>query len=105
MQGLDIAAITRSQDFSIIKQNEDNKAAFEQQHIGQQFGKQAAAKAQEVNETQNAVWQEKKQDASEKGSNAYAGDGGRQRRGKNGRLLEEDKVVVKGRPSGFDLKI
>jgi len=104
MAGLDIAPIARAQDFSIIQQNEENKAAFDQVIIGQSQQRENNARAEEVNTTEESRWEQKREDAAEKGSNEYTGDGGRGRR-RGGHAQPEDRVIVKGQPGGFDLKI
>ena len=38
---LEIASIPRTQDYSVMKQNEDNKGAFQQMTLGQQSQKQS----------------------------------------------------------------
>lgn len=97
---MEIAAAGRSQDYTTIKHNEDNKAAVEQTTLGQQAQKTETQRANAVVDSQNADWHNKKQDARDKGSNEYAGDGGRNRR----RNDQEDRVIIKGQ-GGFDIKI
>lgn len=96
---IEFTTITRAQDYTTIKQNEDNKAMTDQTNLGVQAQKTQDANANTVTDSTNAEWHNQRQDAREKGSNEYAGDGGK-KRGKK----EEGKVVVKGRPS-FDMKI
>lgn len=51
---------------------------------------------------QETEWKNKRQDAREKGSNEYHGDGGRKRKG----TASSDQMVVKDRPrQSFDMKI
>ena len=99
--GMEIGAVTRLQDYSIIKQNEDNKPVIDQANISAQVEKQTEQKTTEVHNSDNADWYNKKNDAKEKGSNEYKGDGGRNRK-KNSEKVE--RVVIKGRPN-FDMKI
>ena len=100
MSTLNIATIARSQDYTTIKHNEDNRAAVQQTMISQQIHKDVEQRAREVRSGDNTEWQNKKFDAKEKGSNEYSGNGGDKRRKKE----ETGRMVVKGR-SGFDMKI
>ena len=83
---LEIASIPRTQDYSVMKQNEDNKGAFQQMTLGQH----------------NADWYTGQYDAKEKGHNEYAGNGGDKRRKKK---EPEDGVVIQKQHRGFDIKI
>ncbi|MCR5476505.1 MAG: hypothetical protein K6E92_02640 [Lachnospiraceae bacterium] len=106
MAGFDIGSVTRAQDFSIIKHNEDVKPVMDQITLSQQGERRAQQLAQDVVDTEQSEWYQRREDAAEQGDNPYQGDGGKGRR--QARPKEEehpDRVVVKGRPSGFDLKI
>ena len=94
---INIVTMTRSQDFTAIKQNEDNKAAMTQMTMGQQEDKAIKQRSQQVVKKEETQWHQRKFDAKEKGDNQYAGDGGKKRR-------QADQVVVKGQQS-FDVKI
>ena len=98
--GIEIGSVTRMQDISIIKHNEDNKSVIDQGNISMQVEKQVDSMMHEVHESDHAEWYDKKPDASEKGNNEYTGDGGKKR--KNPRKVEQ--MVIKGRGS-FDIKI
>lgn len=98
--GMEIGIVTRSQDYTIIKQNEDNKPIVDQTNFGQQIQKQAENLTKKVNDSDNAAWYNKNPDAKEKGSNEYHGDGGKKRKKQD----KVEQIVVKGRPS-FDIKI
>jgi hypothetical protein len=98
--GMEIGAVTRSQDYSIIKQNEDNKAFTDQVNIGQQVDKQTEKLTKEVHSSDNSDWHEQKPDAKEKGNNEYRGDGGRHRP----KQEKSEQVIIKGRQS-FDMKV
>lgn len=100
MGSINIVTMTRSQDFTVIKQNEDNKAAMTQMALGHKEDKQIKQRAQQVVQKEETQMYQRKFDAKEQGDNQYAGDGGRYRR--DGR--QEDRVVVKGQ-QGFDIKI
>ena len=99
MSSLQIATITRTQDYTAIKQNEDNKGFLQQTTIGQQQDKKIEQRSREVHSSDNSDWQNKKFDAKEKGSNEYAGNGGSKRR-----QHKQEQVIVKTR-QGFDMKI
>lgn len=99
MANLQIATLTRTQDFTPIKQNEDNKSFVQQTVIGQEQKKEIEHQTREVRSSDNADWHSQKFDAKEKGSNEYSGDGGKKRK-----QTAPDRVVVKGR-QGFDMKI
>ena len=101
----DIGSITRIQDFSIIKHNEDMKPALDQAIAGLEMQKHSVAQSEEVVEADTSDWYRRREDASEKGDNEYAGDGGAHRRDPHEKQKPADQVVVKGRPGGFDIKI
>lgn len=87
--------ITRAQDFTTIKHNEDSKGMVEQANVGQQMTKQVERQVNRVNKGEQPEYHEKKFDAKDKGSNEYHGDGGRGR--KNKQKTEDDgKVLLKG---------
>lgn len=93
--------ITRAQDFTTVKHNEDTKGLVDQSNFGQQMTKQVERQTQRVNQRDKAENRQKKFDAKEKGSNEYHGDGGRSR--KQQQKQENDgKVLLKG-VSTFDV--
>lgn len=93
--------IARAQDFTTIKQNEDQKSLVDQSNFQQQFNKELKERPQHVNQSDNAAFHNRKFDAKEKGDNQYSGDGGSKRQ----RNPEEDgRVVIKGQ-NRFDVKI
>ena len=98
---IEFTTISRAQDYSGIKQNEDNKGMIDQGHIVDHVQKTAEQRSHEVQGNDGAQWQEHKPDAREKGNNEYRGDGGR-RKNKNGKPV--DRMVVKNQ-GGFDMKI
>lgn len=94
--------ITRAQDFTIVKHNEDTKGLVDQSNFGQQMTKQVEKQVKRVNEKEQAQNRQKKFDAKEKGSNEYHGDGGKGRKRGNQEKQEADgKVLLKG-VSTFD---
>ena len=96
---INIATIARSQDFTAIKHNEDNRAAMMQLTAARQEDKEQKLRAGQVLHKEEANWHQKKFDAKEKGDNEYNGDGGKRRSAKQGNI-----VVNKGQ-QGFDVKI
>lgn len=92
--------IARTQDFSAVKQHEDQKALIDQGNFQNHFNKEIKERPHQVNHADNADFHNRKFDAKDKGSNQYEGDGG-----KNRKKPEEDgKVFIKGQ-SRFDVKI
>ena len=89
--------ITRAQDFTFLKHNEDTRGTVEQANAGEQVAKQADEQVNKVNQKQQPENQNNKHDAKEKGSNEYAGDGGRNRNKAKKEPEEPDgKVLLKG---------
>lgn len=91
--------ITRAQDFTTVKHNEDTKGLVDQSNFGQQMTRQVEKQAQRVNEKDKTENRQKKFDAKEKGSNEYHGDGGRSRKRQD--KEPDGKVLLKG-VSTFD---
>lgn len=100
---IEITTITRSQDYTAIKHNEDNKGLTDQNNSGIQVQKQTQELTKEVHSGNHAEWYKKRPDAKEKGSSEYSGDGGRKRKKKE-QSGQQDRVVLKGRQS-FDVKV
>lgn len=94
--------ISRAQDFTTIKQNEDNKGIVNQNNIQREFNRSLDHKLHQVRQGDKAENQEKKFDAKEKGNGTYSGDGGQKR--KKDEKKEDGKVILKGQGS-FDMKI
>lgn len=93
--------ITRAQDFSPIKHNEDTRGAVEQANVSTQFSKQVEAQVKTVRRGDRSEYYNKKFDAKDKGSNEYYGDGGQS--GKRKEKKEPDgKVLLKGVGNFFD---
>lgn len=97
---IEITTITRTQDYTTLKQNEDNKGLTDQSNIGNQVEKQTQQRTREVHSSDNADWHNKRFDAKEKGRNEYNGDGGRKRKQEE----KHEQVIVNGH-RGFDIKI
>lgn len=97
---IELTTISRAQDYTTIKHNEDNKVTVDQSNFSQQFQKTTEQNIREVHSSDDTQWHERKPDAKEKGNGQYSGDGGSRRKKKP----VQDLVVVKSR-GGFDIKI
>ena len=86
--------ITRAQDYTTIKHNEDAKGMVEQANVGQQMTKQVERQVNRVNKGNQPEYHERKFDAKDKGSNEYHGDGGQARKRKKGEN-PDGKVLMK----------
>ncbi|MCQ2499077.1 MAG: hypothetical protein MJ133_08835 [Lachnospiraceae bacterium] len=92
----------RTQDFTSIKHNEDAASMVQQSNVSRQRDKAVDNRLHQVNDSEQADNRQKKFDAKDEGSNAYYGDGGKNRASKN----KDGRVIVKGKQQGgFDLKI
>lgn len=94
--------IQRTQDVGTLKQNEDNKPLVEQHNIQvhqQRQEDQLSHKVQSAEEKENEGY---RYDAKEKGNGSY--EGKQKKRQKNSKNVD-DKVIVKGAKSSFDVKI
>lgn len=91
--------ITRAQDFTTIKHNEDTKGMVEQANVGQQMTKQVERQVNRVNKGDQPEYHERKFDAKDKGSNEYHGDGGQDRKEKDQKEAD-GKVLLKGIGNG-----
>ncbi len=98
-----LGAIGRTQDFSTIRQQEENKMLGSQTVIQSQVEKNTENKLSQVRQADHSEMLDKKFDAKEKGDNQYTGDGGRGRK-KAPDKHTDGKVVLKGTGS-FDMKI
>lgn len=97
------AVVTRTQDFTAIKQNEDNKAMTDQSIFHTQMNKQDEKKASQVEQSEKSEADQRDKDASEKGSNEYTGDGGKRR--KQTEKIPIDGKVIKKTVPHFDCSI
>ena len=100
-------AMTRIQDYTTQKHNEDQRGVVQQTQAQDKFNKELNQDIRKIlkanqDEYQNkAEYQNKKFDARDKGSNQYTGDGGKQRKSN---AKSEDRVIAKS-TSGFDVRI
>ena len=95
--------ITRSQDLTIIKQNEANRGFVEQQNIQKVKEDEVETKSKQVLEKEDANNDGQRHDAKEKGKNQYFGDGGKGRKKTDGTIVKKgpNNTVIKS----FDIKV
>ena len=98
------ASIPRVTDYAQIVQNEDDKGAHQHMHATDVVRQETDDKANTVNRSDETTNDHNNFDARDKGSNEYTGDGGR-RREKKKEPETGGKVIVKGRPGSFDVRI
>lgn len=94
--------VPRTQDMSVIKQQEDNKPLVEQQNIQTHLKTQEERQLKQVNHADDASEHKKKYDAKEKGSNEYEG---RQKKKKKPDEKQQNTVTLKQGSGRFDMKI
>lgn len=96
--------ITRAQDYTTIKHNQDNKGLVDQTNFQTQFHKAVDSKMTQVHKGEDTENEKKRYDAKDKGNGQYSGDGGKQRKESEKDKIPDGKVAVKhiGR---FDIKI
>ena len=95
--------MTRTQDYTPIKQNENMKPLVDQSVFQNTVQKNIERKLTQVEHPENADTYQRKQDAKEKGKNEYQGDGGRNRRRNNSD--EADGRVIRKSVQTFDLSV
>lgn len=93
--------IGRTQDFSIMKHQEDTKVSAQQVLIESTVEKNTQDKVNQVRTADDTQMTQNRFDAKEEGKNAYQSDGGKQRKNQK---EPDGKVVLKG-VSSFDMKI
>ncbi len=108
-------SIARTDDFSHLKANEDNKVYTNQNAFQAQFDQETDQKTSTVTQKENADQnKQEKFDAKEEGKNQYHGNGGRKKRENTKQDIEklsETLIGADGKPidmhisSGFDFKI
>lgn len=98
---IEFTTISRAQDYSTVKQNEDNHASLQQNLISSQNEKTQMRRMRDVNEADDSRWTNEKFDARDKGKQQYQGNGGRNRQKKE---TVKDQVLPKQR-TGFDMKV
>ena len=93
--------IPRTQDFSAIKQQEDNKPVIEQHNIQENLKLHEERQLKQVNHADDANQHQKKYDAKEKGSNEYQGNQKKRKKPEE----KKDGVVLKQASGRFDMKV
>lgn len=93
--------IQRTQDVSMLKQNEDIKPQFEHTMVQQRTEKEAVQKHESVNKKNDADKKQQKFDAKEKGSNEYFSNNNGKKKNNSG----NDKIVIKNDKGSFDVSI
>lgn len=100
-------AMTRIQDYSTQKHNEDFRGTIQQGHAQDKFNKDINQDIRQVVKTDQSEYhnktqyQDRKFDAKEKGDNQYTSDGGRKRK----REGNSDGKVKPKQNKGFDMRI
>lgn len=95
-------AIQRSQDMSMLKQQEDSRPLVEQQQIQAQLKTQESKLLKQVKHADDADQHKKKYDAKEKGSNEYKEQGNRKKKQQE---KNKNQVVFTQGSGHFDMKI
>ena len=95
-------AMTRLQDITSQKHNENVKGAVDQTNFQAEFKKEIDTRLNQVHKGDDPKNGNTRYDAKEKGNGSYEGDGGRKR--KKEQTPKDGKVLVKGH-GGFDIKI
>ncbi len=60
---IELGTIARSQDYTTLKQNEDNKGISQQSNLVQEMHREADNRTRQVVQSDNADWQKKKFDS------------------------------------------
>ena len=86
-------SVTRMQDVTQIKQNEDMKGMVDQANFQNTFHKQIDHKLNQVHQSDNAENRQKKFDAKEKGNGEYFANNkrGKQNQKDDGKVIKKDK--------------
>ena len=95
-------SVSRMQDVSMIKHNEDAKGMVDQTNFQNTFNREIDSKINQVHQSDNTENRQQKHDAKEKRKNQYMGDGGKNRRKEN---TPQDGRVIPKSTGGFDMKI
>lgn len=92
--------VTRSQDISLFKQNEDNKPMIDQSNIQVNIQKKAQEQNHQVTNAEKSEYLENRFDAKEQGNGAY-----QQNRNKKKKDEKPEEGIFKKATSGFDMRI
>ena len=93
--------VTRSQDISLLKQNEDNKAMLDQSNIQTNMQKKVQDQNQQVNQAEDVEFYEYRYDAKEKGNGSYQDNRNKNKKDKK----KADGIVTEKKNAGFDIRI
>lgn len=93
--------VTRSQDISLFKQNEDNKPMIDQSNIQVNVQKKVQDQNQQVIQADNAEYHEYRYDAKEKGNGSYQDNRNKNKKDKK----KTDGIVTEKKTGGFDMRI
>ena len=91
----------RTQDFSAIRQNEENHSVLQHVRIQDDKDKEQDANAHSVQKKDNADGSDTQHDAREQGRNKYFDT----RKKKKSNDLDDGGIVIAKNRGGFDLKI
>ncbi|MBQ8039104.1 MAG: hypothetical protein IJ274_04435 [Lachnospiraceae bacterium] len=94
--------VTRVQDYTTIKHNEDTRPNVQQMDLSQKNIKEADHKASFVDKKDETNNEQKRHDAKEQGKNQYMGDGGKNRPGAK---IPKEGAVLKKEQGGFDFRV
>lgn len=97
------ATVQRTQDFTTMKQNEDNKGTIDQSNFQMKMEKEFKLQLSNVRTADNAEKKGDNSDAKEKGNGTYTGDGGRRRPGQK-EMNKKDRVLKKD-GGHFDMSV
>lgn len=95
-------AVTRAQDYTQLKHNEDQKGMVNQSNFQTQMEKEMKHHLSQVRNANNADKKQDNTDAKNKGNGQYFGDGGKNR--KKNAESETNRMVSKSE-SRFDISI
>ena len=96
-------AMTRPQELTNIRQNEENKTNLDASVFQNVVDKKSEEKAVQVGRAEDTDTGQKQQDAADQGSNQYEGDGGARRR-EHQEIPVEGRVIRKKVPH-FEMKV
>ncbi len=95
--------ISRAQDISILRHNEENRSVIDQNNFQHKFDQEIEQNIRTVRQSDDTDKTDTRHDAKEKGKNSYFGDGGKKKK-PDEQKQQDGKVFVK-KTGGFDIKI
>ena len=96
--------MTRTQDYTAMKQSEDMKPVMDQSVFQNAMEKTIEKKLTQVRHSDETDTYQRKRDAKEKGKNEYQGDGGKNRQSARQSAGGDGKVIRKG-STRFDFSV